>query len=159
MYGEHVHSLVVAFRTSQGGPLTVLKNLTGHVGDNWIRQEVAFNVPGQGYQIVIQGEATASLSGTTILRPRSDYVRSRNKCVPNMYDYITMAFRDCTITQRGRSVYVRLYDDGVPNVRSRHKYVPTLYDCATITWRVYFEHARLHDDGIPTQRVHATTVS
>lgn len=55
MYGQHVHALVVYLRTTSNGPLRTIKNVTGNVGDNWIRQQVQLSNGNQPYQVVIEG--------------------------------------------------------------------------------------------------------
>ena len=59
MFGVHINSLTVSYRTTSDGPLTMLLNLTGHAGDNWLRKEVAVNADGKPYQIVIEGQTFA----------------------------------------------------------------------------------------------------
>jgi len=56
MYGQHVNALVVYMRTTTNGPLTRLANMSGNIGDNWIRAEVKLSNNNQPFQIVIEGQ-------------------------------------------------------------------------------------------------------
>ena len=55
MYGMHVNDLVVYMRNTSDGPLQRVGNLSGNVGDNWIRTELKMSNGNQPYQIVIEG--------------------------------------------------------------------------------------------------------
>lgn len=56
MFGQHVNALVVYMRTTLNGSLTRVANVSGNVGDNWIRQEVKLSNGKQPYQVVIEGQ-------------------------------------------------------------------------------------------------------
>ena len=56
MHGIHVNSLVVYMRTKFKGPLRVIANMSGSVGDNWIRSVVNVTNGNQPFQIVIEGQ-------------------------------------------------------------------------------------------------------
>lgn len=55
MYGRHVNALVVYMRTTTNGPLKRMANVSGNIGDNWIRQEVKMTNGNQPFQVVIEG--------------------------------------------------------------------------------------------------------
>ena len=56
MHGIHVNSLLVYMRTKLNGPLRMVANMSGSVGDNWIRSEVNVTNGDQPFQIVIEGQ-------------------------------------------------------------------------------------------------------
>lgn len=60
MLGQHVSDLNVYMRTTSNGPLTRLANVSGNVGDNWIRQQVNLGNGKQPYQVVIEGQLNES---------------------------------------------------------------------------------------------------
>lgn len=61
MFGQHVNALVVYMRTTSNGPLTRVANVSGNIGDNWIRQEIKVNNGKQPYQVVIEGQLNEHL--------------------------------------------------------------------------------------------------
>lgn len=56
MYGQHVNALVVYMRTTTNGPLQRKANMSGNIGDNWIRAEVPMTNGNQPFQVVIEGK-------------------------------------------------------------------------------------------------------
>ena len=56
MYGQHVNALVVYMRTTTNGPLQRKVNMSGNIGDNWIRAEVPVTNGNQPFQVVIEGK-------------------------------------------------------------------------------------------------------
>ena len=60
MLGQHVKDLNVYMRTTSDGPLTRVANVSGNVGDNWIRQQVKLSNGKQPYQVVIEGQLNES---------------------------------------------------------------------------------------------------
>ena len=56
MYGQHINALVVYMRTTTNGPLQRKVNMSGNVGDNWIRAEVSMTNGNQPFQVVIEGK-------------------------------------------------------------------------------------------------------
>lgn len=57
MHGIHVNALVVYMRTKLNGPLRVIANMSGNVGDNWIRSVVTVTNGNQPFQIIIEGQS------------------------------------------------------------------------------------------------------
>ena len=56
MYGQHINALVVYMRTTTNGPLQRKVNMSGNIGDNWIRAEVPMTNGNQPFQVVIEGK-------------------------------------------------------------------------------------------------------
>lgn len=56
MYGQHINALVVYMRTTTNGPLQRKVNMSGNVGDNWIRADVPMTNGNQPFQVVIEGK-------------------------------------------------------------------------------------------------------
>ena len=56
MYGQHINALVVYMRTTTNGPLQRKVNMSGNVGDNWIRADVPMKNGNQPFQVVIEGK-------------------------------------------------------------------------------------------------------
>ena len=56
MFGRHVNGLVVYMRTKLNGPLITLGNMSGSLGDNWIRSVVNASNGNQPFQVIIEGQ-------------------------------------------------------------------------------------------------------
>ena len=59
MYGQHINALVVYMRTTTNGPLQRKVNMSGNIGDNWIRAEVPMTNGNQPFQVVIEGKVNS----------------------------------------------------------------------------------------------------
>lgn len=66
MFGYNIAALKVYTRTSVGGPLTLVWNQNGNLGDEWLRATVALK-NSQPFQVLLEGVRGAGYAGICIL--------------------------------------------------------------------------------------------